>query len=81
MQRLAKTNFAGAAATQADTMGGALYFIKPWFAPFTHGSLLTTLPALAVLVGIGVAIYAVACFATGAFRPADIKALIGEGRD
>lgn len=60
----------------ALAMGGALYFIKPWFAPYTQGSLLTTLPALAVLVGIGVAIYAIACFATGAFRPADIKALI-----
>jgi len=28
MQRLAKTNFAGAAATQADTMGGALYRLQ-----------------------------------------------------
>jgi putative peptidoglycan lipid II flippase len=63
-------------AIAALLMGGTLYWLKDWFAPYTQGSLLVTLPALAVLVGAGVAIYAVACFATGAFRPADIRALL-----
>ena len=32
--------------------------------------------ALVVLVGTGCAIYGLACFVTGAFRVADVKALI-----
>ena len=63
-------------ALAAVVMGVALYFAQGWFAPYTHGSLLVTLPALGLLVASGVAVYAVACFATGAFRLADLRSLL-----
>jgi putative peptidoglycan lipid II flippase len=67
-------------ALAALLMGAAVYAIEPLFAPYTHGSMLKTLPALAVLVGIGVLIYGIACFITGAFRISDIKALMRRRR-
>src|SRR3546814_18869991 len=54
----------------------ALYFGQALVEPFAHGSLLETLPALGVFVIAGIAIYALACFVTGAFRPADLKAIL-----
>src|SRR3546814_11299290 len=60
----------------AALMGIALYFGQALVEPFAHGSLLETLPALGVFVIAGIAIYALACFVTGAFRPADIKAIL-----
>ena len=36
-------------------------------------------PALALLVALGMASYAVAAFATGALRPADIRAALRRG--
>lgn len=63
-------------ALAAVIMGAAMWLIAPWFRPYTHGSLLITLPALGVLVSSGIAIYGVACFVTGAFGPRDIKALV-----
>src|SRR3546814_8397781 len=57
-------------------MGIALYFGQALVEPFAHGSLLETLPALGVFVIAGIAIYALACFVTGAFRPADLKAIL-----
>ncbi|HVI99038.1 MAG TPA: murein biosynthesis integral membrane protein MurJ [Sphingomonas sp.] len=63
-------------ALAAILMGVALYFGQELIAPFVHGSLLRTLPALAVFVAAGIAIYALACFVTGAFRLADVKALL-----
>jgi putative peptidoglycan lipid II flippase len=63
-------------ALAAVLMGIPLWFGRGLIAPYTHGSLLVTLPALAVFVAAGIAIYALACFATGAFRIADVKALL-----
>ncbi|MCM8729957.1 murein biosynthesis integral membrane protein MurJ [Hephaestia sp. GCM10023244] len=60
----------------AALMGIALYFGQALVEPFAHGSLLKTLPALGVFVLAGIAIYALACFVTGAFRPADLKAVL-----
>ncbi len=63
-------------ALAAVLMGIPLWFGRALIAPFTHGSLLVTLPALGLFVAAGIAIYALACFATGAFRLADVKALL-----
>lgn len=63
-------------AIAAVIMGGAMLLLKPLFAPYTHGSLLVTLPALGVLVGAGMVIYGLACFITRAFGPDDLKALV-----
>jgi putative peptidoglycan lipid II flippase len=67
-------------ALSAMLMGVALYFGQRLIEPYAHGRLYETLPALAVFVAAGIAIYALACFVTGAFRPADLKAVLGRRR-
>jgi putative peptidoglycan lipid II flippase len=64
-------------ALSAVLMGVALCFGRRLIEPYAHGRLYETLPALAVFVAAGIAIYALACFVTGAFRPGDLKAVLG----
>ncbi len=63
-------------ALSALLMGAALLLVTPLVDPYLTGSLPVRGAALAVLVGAGVAIYAIACFATGAFRLADLRSLL-----
>ena len=62
-------------ALAAAVMGAALLFVTPWIEPYLTGSLVTRGLALVALVGAGVAVYALACFVTGAYRPADLRSL------
>jgi putative peptidoglycan lipid II flippase len=62
-------------ALAALIMGGALFFLTPYADPYLTRSLLMRIAALSVLVGGGGAVYALACFATGAFALDDIRAL------
>ena len=57
-------------------MGGALLLVAPLVDPWLTGSLVVRGLALAALVGAGCAIYALACFATGAFRVSDLRTLL-----
>lgn len=57
-------------------MGAALWGGERLLDPFLTGSVLLRFVGLALLVGSGGAIYALACFATGAYRIADLKALV-----
>ena len=57
-------------------MGASLLLVTPWVDPFLTGSIVRRGAALAGLVGAGVAIYVLACFATGAFRVADLRSLL-----
>ncbi len=57
-------------------MGATLFGLGPLVAPWMTGPIMIRFAALAVLVGSGMAIYGVACFLTGAFRIADLKALM-----
>lgn len=61
----------------AMVMGLALFGLDRLLAPYTAGPIVIRIAALAGLVSGGVAIYGVACFLTGAYRMADLKALIG----
>ena len=63
-------------ALAAAMMGGALLLVTPLVDPYLTGSLVVRGAALSVLVGAGVSIYAVACFATGAFRLSDLRSLL-----
>ena len=63
-------------ALAALLMAAALYAGETLLDPYLTGSVLMRFAALAVLVGAGGAIYAIACFATGAYRLADLKALV-----
>jgi len=63
-------------ALAAAIMGGLLWFLAPYADPYLTRSLLIRGLALAILVGGGVAVYGLACFATGAFALDDLKALI-----
>ena len=56
-------------------MGTALWFGAGPALPWLTGSLVERGTALALLVGAGAAVYALACFATRAYRPADLRAL------
>lgn len=60
----------------AAAMGGVLWAGARLLDPYLGGPLLMRYAALAVLVGSGIALYAVACFVTGAYRLADLKALM-----
>lgn len=62
-------------ALAALLMGGTLFGLNLLIAPYMTGPILIRFLALAALVGGGVAIYGIACFATGAYRIADMKAL------
>ncbi|HEY0413473.1 MAG TPA: murein biosynthesis integral membrane protein MurJ [Allosphingosinicella sp.] len=61
-------------AVAALAMGGVLFFAAPLADPYLTQRLARWV-ALALLVGGGVAVYAVACFLTGAFRLEDVRAL------
>jgi putative peptidoglycan lipid II flippase len=57
-------------------MGAALFFVAPAVDPYLTGSILRRGGGLVVLVGAGAAVYAIACFLTGAFVLDDLKILI-----
>jgi putative peptidoglycan lipid II flippase len=67
-------------ALAALLMGAALFFLAPYVDPYLTRSLLVRIAALGALVGGGAAIYALACFVTGAFGLADIKSLLRRRR-
>lgn len=59
----------------AVLMGATLWAGQRLLDPLLLGSLWQRFAGLALLVGAGGVIYALACFATGAYRPADLKQL------
>ena len=61
-------------AIAAALMGGTLLVIAPPLEPFLVGTLPVRALGLGALVGSGCAVYAIACFLTGAIRPAELKA-------
>jgi putative peptidoglycan lipid II flippase len=63
-------------AVAAALMGATLLLVTPRIDPYLTGSIVSRGLALAVLVGAGVLVYALACFATGAFRVADLRSLL-----
>ncbi len=63
-------------AFAAIIMGAALFGLDLLIEPYTTGSIMIRFLALAALVGGGFSIYGVACFLTGAYRIADLKALL-----
>jgi len=67
-------------ALAAAVMGVALYFFSPLVDPYMVGSIYRRFAALMVLVGAGVAVYAIACFVTGAFVLDDIKLIMRRSR-
>jgi putative peptidoglycan lipid II flippase len=60
----------------AVLMGVVMWFANVLFTPYTTGPGLTRWAAMFVLVAVGGLVYLAATFATGAFRPADVKALL-----
>jgi putative peptidoglycan lipid II flippase len=63
-------------AVAALLMGVAMALLNERFQPYVTGSSLERWGALIILVATGMLVYAVATFATGAFRLADIKRLV-----
>ncbi len=63
-------------AAAALLMGAALFFADRLVAPWTTGAVLTRVIGMGALVGAGCVVYALACLATGAFRLADLRALL-----
>ncbi|KAG6382636.1 hypothetical protein SASPL_157688 [Salvia splendens] len=63
-------------AIAALLMGGALFFADRIVAPWTTGEVLTRIIGMVALVGAGSLVYGLACLATGAFRLADLRALL-----
>lgn len=63
-------------ALAALIMGAVLFGLDKLIAPYTTGPILIRFLGLAGLVTGGFSIYGVACFLTGAYRMADLKALI-----
>ncbi len=63
-------------ALAALLMGLTLFALQHLLDPYLEGPMGTRYASLALLVSAGVAIYAVACFVTRAFRLADLKALM-----
>jgi putative peptidoglycan lipid II flippase len=68
-------------ALASVVMGAALLWIAPAIDPYLTGSILRRAAGLTALVASGVAIYAVACFATGAFVLDDLKLLMRRAGD
>jgi putative peptidoglycan lipid II flippase len=62
-------------------MGAALFWIAPAVDPYLTGSIIHRGTGLFVLVASGVAVYAVACFLTGAFVLNDVKLLLRRSRE
>lgn len=67
-------------AIAAAIMGAALFFADRLLVDYTTGTLGMRALGLSLLVGSGVALYGVACFATRAFTPADLKAALSRKR-
>ena len=63
-------------AIAALMMGAVLFWLAPAVDPYLTGSILRRGGGLVVLVGAGAAVYAVACFLTGAFVLNDVKLLL-----
>jgi putative peptidoglycan lipid II flippase len=63
-------------ALAAVLMGGLVFAFDRLLDPWLTGGFVQRYAALAVLVGSGVALYGIACFVTGAYRIADLKALV-----
>jgi putative peptidoglycan lipid II flippase len=57
-------------------MGGALFWLAPAVDPYLTGTILRRAAGLTALVGAGGAIYAIACFLTGAFALDDVRLLM-----
>lgn len=66
-------------AVAAVAMGAVMFFLNDLFAPYTAGAWTIRTGAMLVLVGAGCVVYAAACFATGAVRIGDLKALVRRG--
>lgn len=64
----------------AILMGLALWGAERFVDPYLTGSLIRRGLGLTALVSAGGAVYAVACFVTGAYRLSDLKALLGRRR-
>ena len=62
-------------AIAALLMGAALFFADRLLVDYTTGTLWMRALGLSLLVGSGGALYGIACFATRAFTPADLRAL------
>ena len=67
-------------AIAAALMGVALFWFSPLVDPYLSGSILRRAGGLFVLVGAGVAVYAVACFLTGAFVLDDLRLMMRRAR-
>jgi putative peptidoglycan lipid II flippase len=63
-------------ALAALIMGGVLFLLDPYADPYLTRSLTVRALALGVLVGGGGAVYAAACFLTGAFAWDDVRVLL-----
>lgn len=63
-------------AVAAVLMGAAMWWLNGLFQPYVAGPALERWMAMLALVVTGVLVYAAATFATGAFKPADVKALL-----
>ncbi|QDX25828.1 murein biosynthesis integral membrane protein MurJ [Sphingomonas suaedae] len=59
----------------ALAMGGVMYFLTDLFTPDLQGSWTARALSMMLLVAVGGIVYAVACFATGAFRREDLRFL------
>lgn len=57
-------------------MGGTLVAFQRLLDPYLGGAMIVRYAALGVLVGGGSAVYVLACFITGAYRIADLRALM-----
>jgi putative peptidoglycan lipid II flippase len=62
-------------------MGAALFWIAPAVDPYLSGSILHRAAGLIALVASGGAVYAAACFLTGAFVLGDLKLLMRRSRE
>jgi putative peptidoglycan lipid II flippase len=63
-------------ALAAALMGAALFAATPWIRPFLAGNFEHRVSGLALLVGGGVIVYAVAVFVTRAYSLAELKAFL-----
>jgi putative peptidoglycan lipid II flippase len=63
-------------ALAALVMGAALFAGERLLDPYLTGSIWLRFVGLSLLVGAGVAVYALACFVTRAYRISDLKALV-----
>jgi putative peptidoglycan lipid II flippase len=67
-------------ALAAVLMGAAIWGLEYLLDPYLTGTLFMRFAALTLLVGVGVAIYGLACFVTRAFTLADLKAILRKRR-